>query len=203
MKLTFERFDKSIDDKLVSQLSSGWDWPLSDAASLEDYMVYAYSKPTVCYWMFDEVFGIKFPVGLLELSLYSESGFPIREFDYEVSGAVVGESLIPSFIDIGLFLGKDLRGEGRAEVLLHSTAEAMNRLGLPFAATVHEDNGRSYGFMIKATGHTGKFIREHVRNRKAHFYDFSKFDFVPSRVTESVVEVLIADGDEIASILNK
>lgn len=52
-------------------------------------------------------------------------------------------------VDLGLFIHKKYRGQGFAEILVHSVYTIYYFLNLPLIATVHEDNGRSLGLIRK------------------------------------------------------
>lgn len=178
MSLSVLRFGSVLDSALCDVLGEGWDWPLSDCESLEEFVSVVQRSSILAYWVFDE--GI--PVGVLEFGLYSE--------DF-------------SFLDLGLFLHKDFRGKGLAEVLLHSGFVACRELGLPLMATVHEDNGRSLGMIRKATGFEGVKVFEGKRNRDAWVFDLSVLEVNPVKCSTPVVNVLREDRLFLDKVLDR
>lgn len=168
MDLSVVRFNKAIDSSMVALLEGGWDWPLADCETLASFVSESYRNGDICYW----VFRGSQPVGVLEFSGYSEGG---------------------GLIDIGLFIHKDYRGIGVAEVLLHSALEALKVLELEPVATVHVDNGRSLALTRKATGLQGVKVFEVNRDRSAWIFDFSVESFVPRLAVKSIVDILVSD----------
>lgn len=175
MDLSIVRFNKAIDSSMVALLEDGWDWPLADCETLASFVAESYRNSDICYW----VFRGSQPVGVLEFSEYSEGG---------------------GLIDIGLFVHKDYRGLGVAEVLLHSSLDALGMLGLEPVATVHVDNGRSLALTRKATGLQGVKVFEVNRDRYAWVFDFSVESFVPKLAVKSIVDILVSDGFVLESL---
>lgn len=168
------KFSSRVNNSCVNVLKDGWDWPLSDAESLEAFVDKHRSsgKPFVCYWVIRD----STLVGLLEFSQYTEH-------DYG------------KMIDIGLFIHKEYRGEGIADMLLHSAVEALDKMNLPCIATVSVENLRSLGLIRKATGLHGVEMLEPARGRNAFVFDFSKESFDTSGSDAHIVNAIVVDSD--------
>lgn len=168
------KFSSRVNNSCVNVLKDGWDWALDDADSLEYFVSKSYGSgnPFVCYWVIRD----STLLGLLEFSQYSEHGYG-------------------KIIDIGGFIHKDYRGEGAADMLLHSAVEALKILGLPCIATVSVDNLRSLGFTRRATGLHGVEMFEPVRGRDAFVFDFSKEKFDTVKSDSYIVNAIVSDYD--------
>lgn len=175
------RFDKNIDNDFISSLEDGWDWALSDASSLVDFVKHVYDsgEANISYWV---SLGST-PVGLIEFSQYSEKDFK-------------------KAVDIGLFIHKDYRGIGIADMLVQSSVFVLKELGLPTVATVSVDNSRSLGLMRKAVGVQGELMFEPKRERDAYVFDFDKITVAPLLADKFVIASLLADGNLIKKMFS-
>lgn len=180
MRLSFVRFGSSIDAVLLQILRGGWDWSLGDASSLDEFVSQVKESGGVGYWVFRD--GV--PVGVLEFNVYSET------FD----GA---------FLDLGLFIHKDYRGDGVAEVLFHSAYVLCRKLNFPLIATVHEDNSRSLGLVRKASGFEGVYVYEANRGRYAWVFDLSVLKINASKASYNLVGTMLSDVLLIEKLLKR
>jgi RimJ/RimL family protein N-acetyltransferase len=165
--LKLEAFSDKNVPLFTSYLEDGWNWRLSDKASLTSFVDAFFGGPDFRgYWiMFNDE-----PYGLISFRQYSEPS------DVKT-------------VSLGIYIHKDKRGKGLARTVLVSSATAMQKMNIPLIATVHEDNHRSLNMIRSATGMEGTHIYEPSKNRNAWFFNLDKNNFVePNNREENKVK---------------
>jgi len=171
-------FGSPVDFVYVSELSSGWDWNLSDKASLNEFVeTFRNNAQFLGFWVKIE----DIPYGLISFRPYTEQPTATLSF--------------------GIFIHKDKRANGLASILMSSSIKAMQELNVPMVATVHKDNARSVSMIRRTTGQEGVSTYEPSKNRDAYLFNLDKTHCSVETFDEECVEQILREKEIIHKLL--
>ena len=153
----------------VQKLADGWDWPVSDQSSLEDYINLSLTDPTrFYYWVLID----GEPAGVFGFSQHK---------DYKA-------------VQIGYFIHPNYRNKGHLQKIVHSSIEAFRIIGVRLIASINKKNEISFKALTKIVETAPSEHFEETRNRVAYLFELTDPINTAEGSEYSIVHSLIDDG---------